>query len=160
MPSELHIELLADHPEAIPFLCECFERQWRPYYGPGGPGDARKDLQEACNRDKLPVAIVALFDGDVCGTAALKAKSISTHQHLKPWLAALLVVPEFRRHGVGERLVAAIEKKAGQLGYQHIYVGTGKGAGTPESLLKKRGWSFVEKSPYYVSAVSIFKKAL
>ena len=121
---------------------------------------ANKDLQDSCNRDELPVALVAISDGEVCGTAALKAESVSTHKHLTPWLAALLVAPGFRRRGVGERLIAAIEEKAKQLGFHCIYVGTGEGSGTPESSLRKRGWEFVEKSPYFVSEVSIFQKAL
>lgn len=160
MANALQIDLLADHPEAIPMLREWFEQEWAPYYGLDGPGDAHKDLKDSCNRDKLPIALVAIHDGEVCGTATLKAESVSTHKHLTPWLAALLVAPEFRRRGVGEQLIAAIEKEASQLGFKRIYVGTGEGSGTPESLLRNRGWEFVEKGPYFVSEVSIFQKAL
>ncbi len=160
LANALQIELLADHPEAIPILAEWFEREWAPYYGPDGPGDARSDLLGSCNRDQLPVALVALTHGKVCGTAALKTESVSTHTHLTPWLAGLLVAPENRRHGVGEQLISAIEKKARQLGFDSLYVGTGKGSGTPESLLRARGWQFVEKRPYFVSEVSIFRKSL
>lgn len=156
----LRIELLADHPQAIPILREWFEREWAPYYGPDGPGDANKDLQDSCNRDRLPVTLVALSNGEICGTTALKTESISTHKHLTPWLAALLVRTEFRRRGIAERLIAAIEEKARQLGFHHIYVGIGEGSGTPESALRKRGWEFVEKGPYFISEVSIFQKAL
>lgn len=160
MADALQIDLLADHPEAIPMLKEWFEQEWAPYYGPDGPGDAHNDLKGSCNRDELPIALVAILDGEVCGTAALKAESVSTHKHLTPWLAALLVAPGFRRRGVGEQLIAAIEKKASQLGFKRIYVGTGEGSGTPESSLRNRGWEFVEKNPYFVSEVSIFQKTL
>lgn len=156
----LEVELLADHPEALLSLREWFEREWAPYYGPDGPGDATTDLRESCNREALPIAVVAILDGEVVGTAALKAESVSTHKHLAPWLAALLVRPEFRRRGIAEHLIAAIEKKAQELGFHSIYVGTGEGSGTPESALRKRGWEFVEKGPYFVSEVSIFQKAL
>jgi predicted N-acetyltransferase YhbS len=156
----LEVELLADHQEALPCLREWFEREWAPYYGPDGPGDATTDLRESCNREELPIAVVAILGGEIVGTAALKAESVSTHKHLTPWLAALLVRPEFRRRGIAERLIAEIEKKAQELGFHSIYVGTGEGSGTPESPLRKRGWEFVEKGPYFVSEVSIFKKAL
>ncbi|MFX0202147.1 MAG: GNAT family N-acetyltransferase, partial [Candidatus Hodarchaeota archaeon] len=119
----LHVGLLADHPQAIPILKEWFEREWAPYYGPDGPGDANKDLLDSCSRDELPVTLVAISDGEVCGTASLKAESVTTHKHLTPWLAALLVAPKFRRLGVGERLIAAIEEKAKQLGFHCLYVG-------------------------------------
>ena len=129
-------------------------------FGPDGSGDATTDLRESCNRKELPIAVVAILGGEVVGTAALKTESVSTHKHLTPWLAALLVRPEFRRRGIAERLIAAIEKKAQELGFHSIYVGTGEGSGTPESALRKRGWEFVEKGPYFVSEVSIFQKAL
>lgn len=156
----VEMELLADHPEALPSLIEWFEREWAPYYGPDGPGDATADLLESCNREKLPIAMVAILDNEVVGTAALKAESVSTHKHLTPWLAALLVSSEFRRRGVARCLIAAIEDKARDLGFQVIYVGTGEGSGTPESQLRERGWEFIEKRPYFVSEVSIFQKAL
>jgi len=158
--STLTVELLADHPEALESLREWFELEWAPYYGPDGPGDATVDLRESCNREKLPIAVVAILDGEIVGTAALKAESVSTHKHLTPWLAALLVGSAFRRRGIAERLIAAIENKAQGLGFQSLYVGIGEGSGTPASALRKRGWEFVEKGPYFVSEVSIFQKAL
>ncbi|MCG8490272.1 MAG: GNAT family N-acetyltransferase [Sneathiellales bacterium] len=160
MNNNLQIDLLADHPEAIPILTAWFEREWTPYYGPEGPGDAESDLRQFCNQTELPIAFVAILDGEICGTAALKQESVTTHPHLSPWLAALLVTPEFRRQGIAERLIEAIEKKAKELGFHTIYVGTGEGSGTPESALRKRDWEFMEKRPYFVSDVSIFRKTL
>ena len=156
----LKIELLANYLDALPSLRDWFELEWAPYYGPDGPGDAARDLRESCNREKLPIALVAIFGGEVVGTASLKSESVSTHKHLTPWLAALFVRPEFRRRGIAERLITAIENKAQELGFHSIYVGTGEGSGTPESSLRKRGWEFIEKEPYFVSEVSIFRKAL
>ena len=75
MVNTLQIELLADHIEAIPTLERWFELEWAPYYGPNGPGDAQKDIADSCNRDKLPVSLVAISDGKVCGTATLKTES-------------------------------------------------------------------------------------
>jgi len=103
--------------------------------------------------------LVALSGDVVCETAALKKESVTTHTHLTPWLSALLVGAGFRRHGVGEQLIAAVEDTARRLGFTCIYVGTGEGSGTPETTLRKRDWEFVEKEPYVVSEASIFKKA-
>ncbi len=160
MDNSPQIELLADHPEAIPALIDWFEREWAPYYGPTGPGDAEHDLRHCCNREELPMAWVAIAGDAVCGTAALKHESVTTHRHLTPWLAALLVAPAFRRRGVGEQLIAAVEDRARQLGFDCLYVGTGEGSGTPESVLRKRGWELVERGPYFVSEVTIRRKAL
>lgn len=160
MANDLRIELLADHPEAVPELVSWFEHEWAPYYGTNGPGDAEGDLRASCSRRELPLALVALFGEQLVGTAALKQESVTTHRHLTPWLAALLVAPEFRRKGIGGRLVAAVEDTARQLGFTSLYVGTGAGSATSERVLRARGWEFLEKKPYFVSEVSIFRKVL
>lgn len=146
MEGDFRIELLADRPEAIPILKSWFEQEWAPYYGPDGPGDAERDLQESCNRGELPIALVAFLGDVVCGTAALKKDSVTTYAHLTPWLAALLVGAGYRRRGIGERLIAAVEDRARRLGFACIYVGTGEGSGTPETTLRKRGWEFCGKA--------------
>jgi len=156
----LKIELLIDHPDTIPVLLVWFEQAWEPYYGAHGPGDPLADLQDSCNRDELPVALIALCRSEIYGTAALKAQSVSTHWHLSPWLGALLVDPAYRRQGVGERLVAGVEDRARQLDYERIYAGTNQGQGTAESLLLRRGWAFIENGSCLVSDVAIYKKAL
>lgn len=163
---DVEIELLADHPEAIPQLSEWFRREWAPYYGPGGPGNAAGDLSESSNRDVLPVALLAVMRGEVCGTAALKRESVTTHPDLTPWLAALLVSPRFRGRGIGARLVAAVEELASRLGFECIYAGTeaasdgGQDDSPLESLLVRRDWTFLERGPYFVSDVSIYRKTL
>lgn len=61
----LQIGLLADHPEATVILQEWFKLKWEPYYGPVGLGDALEDLRNSCNDDELPVALVAIYEGQV-----------------------------------------------------------------------------------------------
>ncbi len=156
----LKIELLDDHPDALPMLKDLFESEWEPYYGAEGPGDAETDLKNSANRTKLPIALVALVDGNVCGTAALKMESVTSYPDYFPWLAGLLVAPEYRRQGIGEQLIAKIEKLAKQLGYKEIFVGTGEKSGMSEITLDKRDWKFIDKSDYFVSEASVYKKSL
>lgn len=54
MADHLQIELLADHPEAIPVLKSWFECEWAPF------------------------GLVALSGDEVCGTAALKKESVNS----------------------------------------------------------------------------------
>jgi len=156
----LKIELLADHPEALPMLKDLFESEWEPYYGAEGPGDAETDIKNSANRTELPIAVVALVDGNVCGTAALKMESVTSYPDYFPWLAGLLVAPEQRRQGIGEQLIAKIENLAKQLGYKEIFVGTGEKSGMSEITLDKRDWKFIDKSDYFVSEASVYKKKL
>lgn len=163
--SRLSIGLLADHPEALGELERWFVREWEPYYGPKGPGDARRDLAERLQRDRIPLALVAHWDGVLCGTAGLCPVSITTHRHLTPWLAALVVAPEHRGRGIGGRLVRAVEERARDLGFRSLYVGTSaqdpgaRRGGDPHFYLS-RGWELLETTPYFTGRVSILRRGL
>lgn len=157
---KLKIEFLADHPEALPVLIELFESEWEPYYGPAGLGDAETDIKNSDSRTELPIALVAIFDGNICGTAALKMESVKTYPDFFPWLAALLVAPAYREQGIGEQLVIAIENLAKRLGYKKIYVGTGEKSGMSVATLNKRHWKFIDKSDYFISEAIIYRKSL
>ena len=152
----LRISHLADHPEAIPVVRKWFEVEWAAYYGPGGPGDAERDLLAYSRRGQLPVGLIAFYDEQLCGIAALTAHSIRTHPHLSPWAAAGLVRPPFRGRGVGSALLRALEEVARGLGYAIMYCGTASAMG----LLERHGWRCLERVIYEGEQVSIYHKAL
>jgi GNAT superfamily N-acetyltransferase len=156
MDSKLRIEQLADHPAALPTLKQWFEVEWESYYGPTGPGDAHSDLLAYSNRGALPIGVVAFYENELCGVAALKLESMTTHSHLGPWAGAGLVSPLFRRRGIGSALVRALEETARSLGYSHIYCGTS----TANRILERRDWQFMERVTYNGADVSIYQKAL
>ena len=109
--------------------------------------------------------MVAFCDGVLCGTAALRPTSLTTHPHLTPWLAALLVAPEVRGEGVGNRLLAAIEGYARSLGFRELFVGTSvpdadeRRGGDPQFYLS-RGWQLLETTPYFVGHAAVLRKTL
>ena len=158
--SSVTIDLLSNHIEAIPVLKKLFESEWEPYYGKSGPGDAESDLKASLNQTELPIAIVAKHDEIYCGTAALKKESVTSYPDYSPWLAALIVAPEYRKRGIGELLIKNIEELAKKLDYEELYVGTGEKSGVSDAMLIKRNWKFIDKSEYFVSEVSIFSKTL
>lgn len=156
MTDEIRIGYLAAHPEALPELRRWFETEWASYYAPDGPGDAVHDLSSYANRGSLPVGIVAFRHGRLCGIAALKADSIASHVHLSPWAAAALVEPSVRRHGIGARLLAALEQEARILGFDCIYCGTS----TANSLLERGGWELMEQIVHDGVKLGIYRKGL
>lgn len=152
----LRIEYLADHPQAVPLVRRWFETQWADYYGPGGPGNAEQDLLRYSSREALPIGVVGLLDARVCGIAALRRDSIDTHRHLSPWVAALMVSPEFRCRGIGTSLVRAAAQIARELGFPAVYCATS----TANGLLEREGWSLLGRASFEVQAGSIYSKAL
>jgi GNAT superfamily N-acetyltransferase len=131
------ILLLAEAPFAIPTLSRWFVEEWAPWYGPGGQGDASADLLACCNHDHLPLALVALDNDDqALGTAALKPRSLGSELGYGPWLAAVLVGRPFRRQGIANALIGAMEDQARRLNLSRIYVSTNSAV----SLVTRRGW--------------------
>jgi len=134
---DIRMVLLADAPDLVPKLTDWFLDAWAPYYGPSGPGDAEADLMGCCNRDHLPIAVIARDEqGGLLGTAALKRESVGSELGVGPWLAAFLVGKDHRGKGIGTALVGAIEEHATRLGFETIYTSTD----AAENILIRRGW--------------------
>lgn len=129
----MHIALLADHAGRIDELAARYRAEWAPYYGDSGPGDARSDLASRCNRDRLPIGLVAI-DGDrVAGTIALDRDAATG---LTPSVVGLLVAPEARRQGIARSLIESAERLAHDLGYDQLFISTS----ILQDLLRRRGW--------------------
>ncbi len=127
------IELISDHLEVIPTLTDWYQSEWEPYYGKDGPGDARADLESRCNRDELPIGLVAIENNQVLGTAAL---DLDVTTDLTPSVVGLLVAPAYRHQGIATALLNAAEELARQLGYRRIFVSTT----ILGDLLNQLGW--------------------
>lgn len=156
MAAKLRVEYLSDHPEVLPTVKAWFETEWASYYGPGGRGNAQRDLTAYANGTGLPVGVVAFLNDEICGVAALKSESIGTHSHLSPWATAAMVQRDHRGRGIGTELIRALEQEAKRRGYTQIYCGTS----TATHLLERRGWRLMEKVVYDGDNVSIYTKAL
>ena len=157
MPIDFKIIYLADARELVVPLAPMFIDQWEPYYGRQGPGDAESDLNDCCNHDELPLALIAVGEGQkILGTAALKARSIDTHRYLSPWLAAMFVVERYRGQGIGVALIEEIEKNALRLGYSCVFVGSG--GVTP--AMRTGGWALLDEPEAMRGPIDIFKRDL
>lgn len=99
---------LADVPGAQPALARIMEDAWPGWYGPGGQGDAAADLAQRA-QPGLPRGWVALTEGYPVGTVALANTSFGAMPDEMPWLIGLVTAPAFRRRGVGDALIAAVE---------------------------------------------------
>ena len=81
-------------------------------------------LTEAADADSIPLSLVALNAGTPVGTVNLVANDNEERPDLAPWLAALLVLPDHRRQGVGSILVRALVAEATRLRVPQMYLGT------------------------------------
>ena len=117
----MNIALLADHTDVIPTLADWYRAEWEPYYGVDGPGDAVIDLESRCNRNALPIGLLAMEGDRVQGVAAL---DLDVATNLIPSIVGLLVAVEYRGQGVATQLLESAKNVAERLGYGRLYIST------------------------------------
>lgn len=82
----------------------------------------------------------ALWNGELAGFVLLIHNDLDSHPQLKPWVASLLVAPEFRGRGIAKALMTSIEAAACELGYSEAYLYTDK-----PDLYRKIAWTDFEE---------------
>ncbi|WP_180138936.1 GNAT family N-acetyltransferase [Desulfoluna butyratoxydans] len=120
MAEDIKIEFIEDNRHLFSIIEESYKKEWKEYYRPGGQGDALSDIYSFCNKDKLPICLVALKHGKFLGSVALRQKS-GSHYQLSPWVTSLYVIAEERQKGIGTKLIDAIENLSVDLGFSKIY---------------------------------------
>lgn len=118
-----HLFEVAEHrPQVAAWIHDAFWRD-RPETG-RTVADLEDALSEACDQDAIPLSLLAMVGGQPAGTVNLVEDDDSKRPHLRPWLAALYVAPEFRQIGIASALIAALCDHARRLGVAELYLGT------------------------------------
>jgi GNAT superfamily N-acetyltransferase len=92
------------------------------------------------------VLLAAWLDGDMVGTVQLAPAQAENQPH-RAELQKLLVHPDARRRGIGQRLLAAAEAEAASRGWTLLTLDTGSTAA--EALYRAAGWTEVGAIPGY-----------
>src|SRR5438270_14017084 len=111
------IDYLARRPEFIDALARLCWKEWQEIYQQGDQTleDCLKNYRERMNSDRLPLTLVAVHGGELVGMVSLKYHDMDTRPDLDPWLGGLLVLPEWRNHGVGTVLMHRATEEARRL---------------------------------------------
>lgn len=121
---ELSIADLLHHPELRPTVAGWIHHEfWRDKPGVT-PATLEARLAEAIDPACIPLSLVAIAGGVPVGTVNLIENDDEKRPHLRPWLAALLVRPEYRGRGIGSRLVGELRRRAAALGVETMCLGT------------------------------------
>jgi GNAT superfamily N-acetyltransferase len=150
----MKIDLLKNHQQHIPTLARWFKEESPDYFQDKSLEDVAQDqFMSRLNDDVLPVSFIAYEAELPVGTIALLEASVTTHDHLTPWLGGLHVHPEFRHRGIGSKLVQAGIEKAIALGFDYLYAGVS----SAEDHYIARGWEIFEKLSYHGKPLSILR---
>lgn len=132
------VHSMAGRPEWIAASAVWWHRQWGAAMG-FSPEGAVAAITALTVPDSGQAALIGLVDGQPAGSVFLVDSDLETHTHLKPWLAGLFVLPEFRRLGLGEQLVNTLVAEAGTLGHDRLYLYT-----AASDFYRRRGWQTLE----------------
>ena len=155
---DVKIEYLKDHSDWIPTIASWFHREWGAYHPRLDVDAIAARLWTRLNIDKLPLALVAVEQGEVIGTVSLKAYDMDTRMQYSPWLASLYVTKRSRIEGVGHSLIQAGIAEAGRLGIKQLYLYTRDKRHVDFYLA--HGWTLVEDTSYRGGPVTILVKNL
>jgi len=155
---EIIFDYLANWPDCIPELARYAYDEWRAFFDRRGQnyGDALKSYQERANIDSLPLALVALHDGKLVGSASLKVHDLDIRPELTPWLGGVFVIRVWRGRGIATQLIELAIKEAQRLHLSDLYLWTP----SAKSLYERLGWSEIERLKYCSYEISAMKRQI
>ena len=154
----MRIAYLKEYSEWIPLIARWFYDEWGEFHPEMDVNGIAERLGERCSTDSIPIALVAVEQGEVIGTISLKQHDMDTRMHYTPWLASLYVRDDCRNKGVGVRLIDAGLEEARRLGIKHLYLYTRVRRHVDFYL--SRDWKPVETTEYRGGPVTVLLKEL
>jgi N-acetylglutamate synthase-like GNAT family acetyltransferase len=146
---------LSERPQWVPRLAALHHAQWAPLLKDWTREAAATELATHTGGARVPTTLVAEVDGALAGSVSLLASDDLDARDWSPWLASLLVLPPFRRRGLGAELVRRCVAVARELGIGTLYLYTDDAAGWYERL----GWSRVARTSLHGVEVDVMSIA-
>ena len=147
---------LRDAPELLPAAVSLVWHEWN-YLTDETLAEAEIAWRSQLAAPRLPTHLVACADGACIGTATLAPFDLPIRPSLTPWLAAVIVEPQWRGQGVGSELVAKAEQLArDRYDIESIYLFTTDLV----DFYRRRGWSRREGETYRNERITIMGKSL
>ena len=141
MPLPFTISDLRQRPK---FFDTVADRIWQAWWkADGHPLDyITGRLRENLDAAPIPLALVAHQGSAFLGTASVIASDLAERPHLTPWIAAVWVDPQARKHGVGAALVNRAAQDCFAMGIGRAYL-----CARPErwSFYQGLGWTPIEQ---------------
>jgi N-acetylglutamate synthase-like GNAT family acetyltransferase len=142
MPAPFSISDLRQRPE---FFDTVATRIWRAWWKEDGHplGYIAGRLRENIEMTPIPFALVA-HDGETfLGTASVIASDLAQRPQFTPWVAAVWVEPQARRHGIGAALVDRATRDGFALGFGRLYLCARPAR---SGYYERLGWTVIERN--------------
>lgn len=152
------IDLLKNHPEAIPRLAELSYQLIGKIWVPGASVErAIERFKSHLNDETLPMTFVA-FDGNKpIGMCSLREND-GIRQDLTPWLGSLVVDPEYQGKGIAQLLMNAVKTKAQTLHFNKCYLFAFDSNLVP--YYTRQGWTKIAMDEFMNKPVTVMETKL
>jgi predicted N-acetyltransferase YhbS len=150
----MKIDYLANHTHLIPELSRVhvdFFGQYNPTMTPDSRGE---QLNKRLGKDTIPLTIVAIEEDKPIGSACIVEQDLKTHLELTPWVASVIVHPDYHRQGVGSMIMKRIDQEAVELGLEKLYLFTPD----QEIFYSNLGWKVIMQDQFQGKPIVIMEK--
>ena len=108
MRPSVSFELLADHPEWIPFVAQWRWDEWGHRDPTGSLETWIQSLTSMANKNRIPLTFVAVRGGKPVESATVEESDLKARPELTPWLSGVSDKPVLRSRVIAARLVRAV----------------------------------------------------
>jgi predicted N-acetyltransferase YhbS len=152
----VRIDYLRNNPVFESRLAEFSCAEWQHLYGNWNYDAALREFESQRADGRLPLTLVAIEQDKLLGAVSLVFDDLPGYEHLNPWLASLLVLPEHRGEGIGSRLVREAETLLAKNGVATAYLFTE----SARVFFEKLGWRVMKETSCHGVPVFILRKGL
>jgi GNAT superfamily N-acetyltransferase len=118
----IKIKLLVDCQEYIPRLATLNYQELARFWNPSASKErSEQNLIKHSNRDQMPLTFVAVHNDKPIAMASLREND-GIRPDLIPWLGGLVVDPDYRGCGVGNKLIEAVKNQARIFGHDKLFL--------------------------------------
>lgn len=145
--------MLKEHPKHIDTIIDWLNNE----FGNDNSKNFYKGIIEHSLIDnQLPITFIAIENGVLLGTVGIWRADLLSRQEIYPWLSALIVNPNFRKKGIGEKLQKYALDYCDSMGYSEVFLYTDLAG-----YYEKSGWIAFDKAyEYSGNEVCIYKYIL
>lgn len=153
----MELVYLADNKQAIPVIANWYFEQWGFLRQDDSLQKVTARLEEYLNRDKIPLMVLAMEDGEILGASQLKYREMDIYPEKEHWLGGVYVAETHRGNGIATALVKKIITLAEQFGVEKLYLQTEHPDG---GLYRRLGWQGIERVNNHGMEVLVMEKAI
>ena len=151
----MKIEYLADNKNLLPTIAKWYFEEWGYLNKEKTLESEIKNLQAYLNKDKIPLIMLAIADGELLGVAQLKYHEMSIYPEKTHWLGGVYVAKKHRGKGIAKQIILEIIRIAENLHVETLYLQTENLSG---GLYHQMGWLPVEQVNYHGVNVLVMEK--